>query len=259
MVEVAIYLNVATNLIQEANGYLTYLTGDNSVKIEKTNSRTEETQILEIFSKSIWIANNEDSDTCMQKALLDKLNINDYRDLIEHVDTYGNRILTHHQGNFTYGGMSLKEKLFYNFMTRHGTVARAGALTQIGGSANNPMYNITSATGPPPLDKIVFVRGDYEGSVGNKKHAEQKLLAALGRFLTTYDFTGTILVRGCKSPCETCGKVLAEMSEYFAEHKPGIKFVYSNSIIEEYRKDVGLNVVHASGVSAIKLDKYFPE
>ena len=92
MVEVAIYLNVATNLIQKANGYLTYLTGDESVRITKTNSRTEETQILQIFSKAIWIANNEDSDTYMQKELLDKLSIDDYRDLIEHVSNLFNCI-----------------------------------------------------------------------------------------------------------------------------------------------------------------------
>ena len=91
MNQVALYLNLATTRIKKDGNTLTYL-GLPGVELNVAPGREQqETQIL-FVRDALGIANNDDSDSLCQKALLEKLGVSTPDNLIEHVANYQGRV-----------------------------------------------------------------------------------------------------------------------------------------------------------------------
>ncbi|KPF41674.1 hypothetical protein D621_21480 [beta proteobacterium AAP51] len=256
MDQVALYLNRATLLIKAAGGKISYITGNDATSVSCSGQRAEETQIAS-FGDAVWIANNDDADSSTQRELLDKLGISSSKELIDHVDNYQGRVLSSHKGAFTPGAMTPEETLLYKMATRSdaesGTsLAVPGTLAPAAKAAANPSFKISGA-GPAPTAGIVFVVGSYVGGEGTSEHAEQKLLAALGK--TPRAMSAAVTISGCKMACSTCKEVLDKAAARFKSSGGQLRF--NNSIVGIWRDEAKLSKKHAKGIRSLDVAHYF--
>ncbi len=258
--QVALYLNRATILIKKAGGDLEYITGRRGTTITAFGKGAEETQCLS-FGSAIWIANNDDQDTLLQLALLNKLGISTREQLMDHVDRYQGSVMTTFRGAFKVESMTAEETLLYLMATRNDVdrlpderFAPPPAMT-LPASARNPEYKL-SASGPAPSSGIVFVTGSYaaQGGGDGGEHAEQKLLVALSKSFGSVN--GTVTISGCKMACSICEKVLEDTALALRSRNIGLKYV--NTHVNALRDSVGLSKKNSVRIKALDIEHYFP-
>ena len=260
---IALYLNLATIKTRAAAGDIGWLTGAPGTVIPTGAAASQETQCM-VIGSCIWIANNEDSDTDFQYAFLNRLGIRSYAKLAAHVEAHQKRMLPTHAGNFVIaGGIRPSERLVARITdTAHGTAAVFPAFALPGapvGTCN--MYNL-AAVAAPPISGIVFVRGSYQGVPGGgAEHAEQKLMAALGKYLQS---TGTgiyakrLQVGGCKSACQTCSGVLTAVAARLVASPMQNRLSFDLAALVDARNAVGMGPAHPAGIKALDVAHYFP-
>ena len=258
--QISLYLNLATSKTRDAGGKLRWLTGTDK-EIPVGASESQETQCM-IFGNCVWIANNQDVDTDFQFTLLNYLDIHTYAKLKEHVEANQHLVLPTFNNNYLISNDSKPgEKLLARITgTVNGVAAPAGTAIARG---NSPMscsrYKLSSGR-QPALDGIVFVTGSYDGSGGEKEHAEQKLLAALGNYLKK----GTLLdskslsFSGCKSACSTCKRVLTAVQSRLRVGASRNRLFFDEPELAQMRIDAGMSAAHPSGIKELNIDAYFP-
>src|SRR4051794_6307991 len=108
--KIALYLNLAAIKIKDGNGALRWLTGDGTTIAYDNTTVSEETQCL-AFGSALWIANNDDGDSIMQRTFLNRMGITKPAKLLKHVETYYTRLFSYHAatGALVTGGMTGKE------------------------------------------------------------------------------------------------------------------------------------------------------
>ena len=260
--QIPLYLNLACKLVTEAGGELTFLTGKTGPKVKVGEAQNQETQCL-VNGHSIWIANNDDQNTDMMLSFLDKLGIKTLKQLRQHVDAFAARALPRHVDKVNIAGGTSKQKLLADIMLsemKAGTRAEDVAigadldLSKIG-SVSNKVYKLSS-TNPPPTDLIVFVKGSYTGdsqSGNSVMHAEQKLLAALGKANST--MRCDVQVFGCKSPCSTCLGVLKDVSSTGRKNR-NINLIFRNNRVDDMRSRYGMDS-RTTTIRDLKVGDYF--
>jgi hypothetical protein len=258
--QVALYLNRATILIKKAKGDLEYITGKKGTTIAASGLGAEETQCLS-FGSAIWIANNDNGDTLIQMALLNKLGINTAEQLIDHVDRYQARVMATAKGAFVPAAMTAEESLLFAIASRHDADSAPGekfapaAPMELPPSVKNPEYKLT-ASGPAPSSGLVFVTGSFMAVGGGEgsEHAEQKLLVALSKSFGSVN--GTVTISGCKMACSVCEKVLEDTAKELKSRNIALKYV--NTYVNELRDKAKLSKKNAVNVKALDVALYFP-
>ncbi|MEM7212004.1 MAG: hypothetical protein AAF479_08935, partial [Pseudomonadota bacterium] len=95
--QIPLYLNIACKMVTDADGDIEFLTGARGTTVTCGEAENQETQCM-VNGQSIWIANNNDQNTTMMKAFLNKLGIKTFRALRAHVASYAPRVLPIHAG-----------------------------------------------------------------------------------------------------------------------------------------------------------------
>jgi hypothetical protein len=253
-VEIALYLNLATLEIKSASGRLRYLTGNDTTTIPfQQTAQSEETQCVE-FGSALWIANNDDGDTKTQQELMKKIGVSTRAELTDHVDKYASRLFPRHSNQYVTGGMSAKQKLLYSLTMRHGVLPLPAPFVPAGAGAVEE--HRLGAVGVPGT-ALVFVVGSYTGDAGNSCHAEQKLMAALGKYLKVNTIVGNVTVNGIKMPCAYCEAALADVQTRLTALGTGITLRTRNAYIDDLRAEAGLNMSHPSNIRTLDIDTYF--
>jgi hypothetical protein len=253
-VEIALYLNLATIEVKAAAGKLRYLMGNDTTTIPfQQTAQSEETQCVE-FGSALWIANNDDGDTKTQQELIKKIGVSTRAQLVDHVDTYASRLFPRHSNKYVTGGMSAKQKLLYSLTMRHGVLPFPAALVPGGGGVVEE--HRLGAVGEPGT-ALVFVVGSYVGDAGLSCHAEQKLMAALGKYLKVNTIVGSVTVSGIKMPCAYCEEALDDVQKRLTALKTGITLRTRNGYVDELRGEAGLNMAHPSNIKTLDIDTYF--
>jgi hypothetical protein len=260
--QICLYLNLATTKTRAAAGDIGWLTGTAGTTIQVGASTSQETQCM-VIGSCIWIANNEDVDTDFQFAFLNRLGIRSYAKLKEHVEAHQTRLLPIHAGKFNItDGAKPGEKLLAR-MT--GTANRAAAVFPAFALPDQPdggcqTYSLTSASAPP-VSGIVFVKGSYIGAGGENEHAEQKLMAALGKYLQgsgTSIYGKRLQVAGCKSACQTCRGVLQNIAGRLLVGISRTRLSFDDPELVDARNGVGMGPAHPSNIKALDVAHYFP-
>ena len=261
---IALYLNCALKLIRNKNNKLHYLTGNElGAAISRPGTQNQETQCL-VVGGALWIANNDDADTNTQRELLNRLGINRFNKLAEHVEKYRGRVLPTHNGAYNQGAFTLKHKLLFALIPESKRLNPPAAYTSpMPTSVNNVTYNVgNQVNNLKNNSRIVFVTGTYEGQGGGQSgcHAEQKLLAALGLlWKDPFSHKQPVYLQGCKSPCTRCEQVLNVVSQRIRTSS-GKRFSSANITVRNARTSSGLIQVttNEAGVRALNVDTYFP-
>jgi hypothetical protein len=255
-VEIALYLNLATTAVKDAGGKLRYLTGNDLTTIQFQNTaQSEETQCLE-FGTALWIANNDDGDTKTQQELMKKLGVSKRAELTDHVDNYASRLFPRHANQYVMNAMSAKQQLLYALTMRHGVVPFSAPFVPDGaGAVEEHRLNAVGAPGTG----LVFVVGNYIGDVGGSCHAEQKLMAALGKYLKLNTIVGSVTVSGIKMPCSYCEAALADVQTRLTALGTQITLRTRNAYVDELRGEAGLNMAHPANIRMLDIDHYFAQ
>lgn len=251
---VATYLNLAVRRTNQAAGDMAWLTGVVSAYAVGAG-QSEETQCL-TFGSAMWIANNDDADTTLQRTMLNALGISKPAQLLRHVERYFTRVLNYHMGALAPGGHSAKQDLLLRF-NGGGAPAQAAVCPPAGGGAC-AAYGLASP-GPPPSSGIVFVTGNYQSlpGAGVSYHAEQRLLAALGKYLQAKTIVGQVTVGGVKTACNTCDAALqAVQARLAALHEP-VRLRYQNALADQHRVAVGLNPNNPPNIHQLDVNHYY--
>src|SRR5438874_2422537 len=108
---IATYLNLAVRKTRRA-GTLAWLTGAAAVVCPVVAApQCEETQCLS-FGSALWIANNDDADSTLQRTIVNRLGLSKEPKLLRHVEAYFTRLLPYnHLGVVNAGALSAKESL----------------------------------------------------------------------------------------------------------------------------------------------------
>lgn len=266
MNQVALYLNLAAKRVHESRN-LSFLTGNNAIAMG-AGGLGQETQIM-FVRNALWIANNDDADTRLQKSLLDRLGINTVDALIDHVDTYQGRVF----GRRRQGGVDVyenraspTERLLFELAgyEEDGSARAAGVpyaanlVPPVRGVAN-PTYTIQGAAArraEPPVNGIVFVLGNYDADEATRaavnEHAEQKLLAALSSVPDA--IRGTLALYGCKRACNVCARVLTAADARLRQERRYLNTrSHDDAHVENYQAQF-----HAENIKALDVAAYFP-
>ena len=260
MNQVALYLNLAAKRVQ-ADGNLRYLTGNTNVALNG-GGQGSETQIL-FVRDALWIANNDDADTRLQKAIVDRLGIDTPEALIEHVDAYQGRVFgRRRQGNNeSYNvGTSPTATLLYELagMDDAGEsrdVPYPGNLVLPAAAAANRVITIgaPNAFHAPPVTGLVFIVGNYQASNNApNEHAEQKLLAALSQLPD--NIRGTLALYGCKRACNVCATVVQDVTRKLRGEQ---RYLNSRSHDDPHVNGYQ-NQFHAANIKSLDVDAYYP-
>lgn len=262
MNQVALYLNLAAARVK-ADGDLRYLMGPGAPKISG-GGNLQETQIL-FVRDALWVANNDDADTVLQKAILEKLLIGTPEALVEHVEACQTRV-------FKRMKLGAKEIFVPPGSPAEILLAELAGLDDAGGkrdltypsalgalpvAGKKPVGYALQPPGSstaPAVSGIVFVTGNYEGTVGSgdNEHAEQKLLAALSRVPDSV--RGTLALYGCKRQCSVCKNVFDKAIPKVASSYRYLNCrAHDDPAIENYQAQA-----HPSGIKALDVDRYFP-
>lgn len=259
--QIALYLNLATTKTRGAAGDIGWLTGTPGTTVAVAASTSQETQCM-VLGSCIWIANNEDTDSDFQCRFLNLLGISSYVKLTEHVEKYQKRLLPSHAGRFNVtDGSRPGEKLLARVTETANGPAPVLAVCAVPATPGTcATYGLASA-GAPAVSGIVFVSGSYVGAGGENEHAEQKLMAALGKYLQG---TGTSIqakrlqVAGCKSACQTCRGVLQTIQARVLAGSSKNRMSFDTPELVEARTAVGMGAAHPSNIKALDVDHYFP-
>lgn len=260
MNQVALYLNLAAKRVQ-VDGSLRYLTGNDAVVLAG-GGQGSETQIL-FVRDALWIANNEDTDTLLQKNIVERLGIRTPEELIAHVEAYQGRVFGRRMqgGRQAYDvGSSPTAKLLYELAEK----------TDIGGTRAVPyppdmVLPAATATstctigGPgafvaPAVTGIVFVFGTYQATnpQAPNMHAEQKLFAALSR--VPGNIRGTLPLYGCKRPCDVCAGVVGGVTARLRDDQRYLNSrAHDDPAVDGYAPQF-----HAVNVKILDVAAYFP-
>ena len=263
--EASLYLNLATSILNANKGSLEFLTGNKTYSIDgvKKSSMSQETQVL-TFGTSIWIANNDDDDSAVQKKFLEKIGVTTRDGLLTHVETYRKRVLGKH-GTKVWDTHQKrpKEKYLYSLVTpsvdlgesaSKKTLGAAMAVLPGGGAVTN--YSLTSTSAPPSVP-ILMVTGAYTGEGGTSYHAEQKLIAAFGRYVAQNPSTYAVVVAGNKPACSKCDGVLAAAATRLGALEHPSTLTYTRTV-SEARRNAGLGVDDPAGICKADIDTYYP-
>lgn len=259
--QIALYLNLATTKTRAAGGSLRWLTGHDGVNIEVGAGQSQETQCM-VIGSCIWIANNDDADTEFQFAFLNRLGIDSYSKLAKHVEAHSIRLLPAHVGLVNVRDTSRPGERLLARMTE---IANGTAMPEAGfalpvDQAACQRFGLNQAASPPSAG-IVFVRGSYQGVGGDNEHAEQKLLAAYGKYLRhggTSMHSRRLHVSGCKSACQTCRGVLERVQERLRVGESRNRLGFDDPNMLDDRNAVGMGAAHPAGIKALDVDHYFP-
>jgi hypothetical protein len=267
--QVALYLNLAAARVAK-DGHLGYLTGSELPKVSGGGHDHQETQILFVNDDALWVANNDDADTLLQKAILEKLHIGTPEALIDHVQTYQTRVFKRRKNGaseiFT-PRTSPAEILLAelvgtdyegNKRVLHDQNDYPAALwplpaAPLGGKKSSG-YSLQSSGATPALSGIVFITGRYEGKsgTGDNEHAEQKLLAALSRLPD--NVRGRLDFYGCKQQCQTCKGVFDEAKpRLLSSYRFLVCTAHDDAKVDNYQAQA-----HPSNIKALDVDHYFP-
>jgi hypothetical protein len=256
---ISVYLNLVVELLKRDEDYSFITSGTATLTHTIVATQNQETQCMS-FGSTIWIANNEDEDTLLQKKFLTDVGVKTAEDLRRHVAKYATRALGHAPSRENVAESHQRspgQKFLYNLVeippTTRGTAMVA--LPRDGVVAEYALGTRTK-TEAPPVAQIVVITGKYEGEGGVKMHAEQKLLAALGRALRLYPGLFGIKCAGLKRPCGTCGPVLEEVKNLLAARTPALDFDYSSSVGDK-RDRTGLGEDTPPGIRALEIGAYF--
>ena len=256
--QASLYLNLATALLNSNKGSLEFLTGNKTHKIDGVNesSDSQETQVL-TFGTSIWIANNDDTDSATQEKFLKKIGVTTRDGLLTHVETYRSRVLgrwgtkvwdTHQKAP--------KEKYLFGLVGTDKKKTLGGAMASPPGNGAVTVYSLTS-TLPPASVPILIVTGAYTGEGGTLYHAEQKLIAAFGRYVKQNPSVYAAVVAGNKPACTKCDSVLAAVATRLGQLERVSTLTYTRTASSAHTA-AGLGVDDPAGVCKADIDTYYP-
>lgn len=265
--EIALYLNLATSKTKDDGG-LKWLTGANADSDPKPgDSKALETQTM-VVGSGLWIANNEPADSVFQKAFLNHVGVRNLKHLVTHVETYRSRVLPDNQPakgkqgqvNVVEGskpGAKLLQKLSG---IDNGTDVVAPLKLPKSTADSCSTFALSSPTAVPPASGVVFVTGDYQSTEGSKQHAEQALVAALGRFLTRGTGLSSMqpYVSGCKCACSVCAGVLEAVRLRLLTSRPGVLLTFDGKAANILRATVKMDQTTATDVAKLDIPHYFP-
>ena len=260
MNQVALYLNLACSRVQ-ADGDMRYLTGRSGTGTLTGGGQNQETQIL-FVRDALWIANNDDADSQLQKKILEKLRVGTPEALVEHVDAFQSRVFKRRRNGreeMFVPPASPAETLLFELagLDDKGDareVAYPDAMDLPTTGAGAPAGYSLGSGGKPPVSGILFVTGSYEGKdgTGDNEHAEQKLLAALSRVPDS--IRGTLALYGCKRQCQVCADVFGEaLPRLRASYRYVNCRAHDDTKVSNYAAQA-----HPSGIKALDVDRYFP-
>lgn len=256
--QVSLYLNLATAILNAKKGSLEFLTGNKTYKIDGVNesSMSQETQVL-TFGTSIWIANNDDTDSATQKKYIEKIGITTRAGLVTHVETYRSRVLGRHGTKvWDTHQRAPKEKYLFGLIGTDKKKALGDAMAILPGGGAATEYALTSPN-PPPSVPILFVRGAYTGEGGTSYHAEQKLIAAFGRYVGRNPSVYAVAVAGNKPACSKCDGVLAAAATRLGLLTYASTLTYTRAASDAHTA-AGLGVDDPAGICKADIDTYYP-
>jgi hypothetical protein len=261
--QIALYLNLATSKTRAAKGDIGWLTGTPGTIVPVSASSSLETQCM-VVGSCIWIANNEDVDSDFQCDFLNRIGISRYSVLVRHVEAHQTRLLPTHAGKFNVSsGAKPGEKLMARLTdTRNNTEAvfPEFRLPEANAQGSCTSYSLTSALAPV-AEGIVFIKGSYQGTDGENEHAEQKLMAALGKYLQGYGtgiYSKSVTVSGCKSACSTCRGVLEAITLRLRNGLSANRLFFDDAALVGARTEVGMGASHPKGIKKLDIAHYFP-
>lgn len=256
LARIACYLNLATDKIKGAGGDIEWLTGTSKTVTCDKDAPSEETQCLS-WGNTLWIANNNDDDSATQLAFLTALGIGTSQALVTHVKSaHALRVLPSHKGDLVPGSFTAKGKLFYS-LVGNGATKPGGEFAAPGGAVSIGTFKLSSTTTSGLTTGISFVTGSYDGTGGDALHAEQKLLAALGKLCATWKPRGEVNVGGIKSACTTCAPVLESVYTTMIRLDYGVYLKYETPTLKEKRIEAKLPVVGVTGIRSLAVGTYF--
>jgi hypothetical protein len=256
LAQIACYLNLATDMIKAATGSLNWLTGGTQT-VAFVAGASQETQCLS-WGNTIWIANNSDDDSDTQRLFLNALGIDTGDKLLRHIKDpagYARRVFPAHAGALVPTAFTAKDNLFYSLIGNG--LLTPGALFVPAGGVTNTEFSLAAATTAPLKSGLNFVKGNYTGDAGTGLHAEQKLLAALGKLCVTWKPQGKVNVGGVKPPCTTCGPVLKAVYYRMISLNYGTYLQYETQQLTQLRTTAGLPTVGVTGIRALDVNTYF--
>jgi len=257
--EVSLYLNLATTILNNNAGSLEFLTGNTNytIVLGDANSQNQETQCLSVAGR-LWIANNNDADSTTQRNFIIQLGISTKTKLLAHVDKYLQRVLGYHGDNVQYAHQNSGKRrlLFQSNFGMHATT-RGAALAVLPGGGICNTHSVGNALTVPPNDSLLMIIGQYQGDVAVGFHAEQKLIAAFGKYVRAHPGPYSVTVGGNKTACATCAAVLADASLRLAAMNPPSTLTYTNAIMDRLRGTVGLGADDPAGIRRADLAPYF--
>jgi hypothetical protein len=256
LAKIATYLNLATLKIKAGGaGSLNWLTDTAATIAFEATAQSQETQCLG-FGSTLWIANNEDRDTITQRTFVNRLGIKNAQKLLQHVERYGRRTLTFHAGQLNVGALTMKQRFMRSLVAGVHLDQGNAYVLPAAGVANGTLD--ISGEGRPAVSAIVFVEGAYEGDGNDALHAEQKLIAALGKLIESGTVPrGEVSVGGVKSACGTCSRVLQATRRRLNELKLGIYLQFENARADRLRTEADLNPDNNDDIRALDIDTYF--
>lgn len=258
---IATYLNLATDKLKETPN-LSWITGVETPITLGSTAESQETQCMQIQG-AIWIANNEDADSTTQRNFLNALGIRTLDELSYLSIVYGAHLLPFHKGTLalkkTYPKVNLLAYMIGG--TEHPEQLEEAEHYEVLTTATNTSYALSSVT-PPPVSGIVFVSGSYQGDEATQtnsgQHAEQKLLAALGKYMQANPtFGATVYLGGIKMPCSKCDTVVnavAARLRFRVEIRQDL-----TTTLRGMRSKAKISVKSATGIRQLNVDHYFPE
>jgi hypothetical protein len=255
---ISTYLNLVSDILRSSRNW-EFLTGTSTAcGFTPAASANQETQCLS-FGSTFWIANNDDVDSDVQKRYLEAVGVSTAEDLRRHVAKYAKRALKFHGTTMRQTHQrSPGEKFLYALGGVTDGSDRGDVLAVLprnGVIASYALGTVTK-TEAPPVAQVVVVTGDYDGTGGSAMHAEQKLVAALGRSIRQYPGTFGIKVAGLKRPCGTCSPVLAAVKKKLEDRSPSVDLDYGSSI-GSARDGTGLGVDTPPGIRTLNVDAYY--
>lgn len=255
--EASLYLNLATSIMNGASGSLEFLTGNKTHSVTGVNSSSlsQETQCL-TFGTSIWIANNDDSDSAMQKKFLEKIGVTTRAELLTHVETYKTRVLGRWGTKVWDTHQNSPKTRYLHALGGGGKKTLGAALATPPGGGAVTTYSLTS-TLPPPSVPILMVTGAYDGTGGTSYHAEQKLIAAFGRYVKQNPSTYALVVAGNKPACTKCDSVLAAAATRLGLLTHASTLTYTR-VASTAHTNAGLGVDDPAGICKADIDTYYP-
>ena len=256
---ISTYLNLVSDILRATTNYQ-FLTGTSTpCTFTVRPSPNQETQCLS-FGTTFWIANNNDVDSDVQKRYLEAVGVKTAEDLRRHVTKYAKRVLKFHGTTIRPSHQrSPTERFVYALAGVTDGSERGDALPVLpnGGVVESYDLGTVLKTEAPPVAQIVIITGTYDGTGGEALHAEQKLVAALGRSIRQYPGTFGVKVAGVKRPCGTCEPVLAAVKRKLEARTPPVDLDYSNSV-GSARAGTGLGEDTPPGIRSLNVDAYYP-